>query len=168
MMSTIPVSSEVVRVGIAQGNVVRAPQRISTTGLGSCVGLVLYDEGQKFAGLVHIMLPSAPRENVTNVCKYADTGTDWLVSELTAQGVSLASIRAKMAGGAQMFAATGQASEVMRVGPRNVEAVREALARHGIPLFGSDVGGNAGRTIEFDVRTETMSVRTALSGTYCF
>ena len=32
---------------------------IRTSGLGSCVGVVLYDEAKKIAGMVHIMLPDS-------------------------------------------------------------------------------------------------------------
>src|SRR5680860_422639 len=47
---------EVVRVGIADMNVVKVPNTIRTSGLGSCVGVVLYDDKKKIAGMVHICL----------------------------------------------------------------------------------------------------------------
>ena len=50
---------EVVRVGIADMNIVKEPMTIRTSGLGSCVGVVLYDEAKKIAGLLHIMLPDS-------------------------------------------------------------------------------------------------------------
>ena len=37
----------VIKVGIADMNVVKTPHAIRTTGLGSCVGLILYDEYKK-------------------------------------------------------------------------------------------------------------------------
>lgn len=47
---------EKITVGIADFNIVKAPDRISTIGLGSCCGVVIYDEVNKIAGLVHILL----------------------------------------------------------------------------------------------------------------
>lgn len=38
------VLNKVVRVGIADMNIVTEPDTIRTSGLGSCVGVVLYDE----------------------------------------------------------------------------------------------------------------------------
>ena len=46
--------NEVVKVGIAQMDVVRVPKTIRTSGLGSCVGVVIYDESKKIAGMVHV------------------------------------------------------------------------------------------------------------------
>ena len=41
---------QVVKVGIADMNTVKAPDTIRTSGLGSCVGVVLYDERSKSLG----------------------------------------------------------------------------------------------------------------------
>ncbi|MGD6887874.1 chemotaxis protein CheD, partial [Staphylococcus shinii] len=49
----------VVKVGIAEMGIVKSPQLIRTAGLGSCVGVVIYDTSTKIAGMVHIMLPDS-------------------------------------------------------------------------------------------------------------
>ena len=48
-------SQSVVKVGIAQMDIVTAPSTIRTSGLGSCVGVVVYDQSKGIAGLIHIM-----------------------------------------------------------------------------------------------------------------
>lgn len=72
---------EIIKVGIADMNVVSAPNRIRTSGLGSCVGVVIYDQVKEIAGLVHIMLPdsSLSKAGTMNLAKYADTGVKELV-----------------------------------------------------------------------------------------
>ena len=45
--------SEVIKVGMADLNVCKAPDVITTLGLGSCIGLVLYDPVTKVGGMVH-------------------------------------------------------------------------------------------------------------------
>lgn len=162
----------VCRIGIADGAVVSRPDRLRTSGLGSCVGLVVYDVFTGLSGMVHVMLPIAPvdfterlRVDGVKPQKYADSAVLWLVSELQNRGSTIHSLRAKMAGGAQMFASAGR-SDVLRVGPRNVEAVETALTDCCIPLLAKDVGGTEGRTIEFDSQTQLLSVRTAKSGTF--
>ncbi|MFS8630028.1 MAG: chemotaxis protein CheD, partial [Bacillales bacterium] len=74
----------VVKVGIADLNVVKAPNRIRTSGLGSCVGVVIYDSYKQVAGLAHIMLPdsSLTKQENFNKYKYADTAIDILAEKL--------------------------------------------------------------------------------------
>jgi chemotaxis protein CheD len=46
------------------------------------------------------------------------------------------------------------------VGERNVDAAREELEKLGVPIVAEDVGGERGRTVEFDVATGTLSIKT--------
>ena len=155
----------VVRVGIADMNIVHAPNTIRTSGLGSCVGVVLYDEMKKIAGLLHVMLPdsSLSRSDKLNAAKFADTGIYSLMEMLKAEGARPLSLKAKIAGGSQMF--QFGSSDSIRIGPRNVEAVKKELARLSIPIMAEDTGGSSGRTIEFDPLTSLLSIRTVNSGT---
>ena len=52
----------------------------------------------------------------------------------------------------------------MRIGPRNVEAVKIALRNHNIPIIAEDTGGNSGRTIEFNPETCKLNIRTVNQG----
>lgn len=155
----------VIKVGIADLNIIKAPDTIRTSGLGSCVGIVLYDMSKQVAGLAHIMLPDSglAKQNQINKYKYADTAIDYLIEKLIENDARKFSIKAKIAGGAQMFQINGT-SDVMRIGPRNVEAVKERLKMHRIPIISSDVGGNSGRTIEFDPSTGKLKIRTVNKG----
>ena len=157
--------NEVVKVGIAQMDVVKQPNTIRTSGLGSCVGVVLYDETKHIAGLVHIMLPdsSLGRTQQLNAAKFADTGIKALIELLKNEGVQTFRLKAKIAGGAQMFQFTSD-KDTMRIGPRNVEAVKAELKKHGILLVAEDTGGNSGRTIEFDPSTAKLNIRTVNRG----
>ncbi|MGD6965077.1 chemotaxis protein CheD [Rossellomorea vietnamensis] len=156
---------EVVKVGIADMNIATRGQSIRTSGLGSCVGVVLYDEMIHLAGMVHVMLPSSSLANGSslNLAKFADTGVRELANLLSKQGGRISRMKAKIAGGAQMFQFTS-GSELMRIGPRNVEAVKQALDSLGIPLLSEDVGGSNGRTIEFHLDSFLLNVRTVNMG----
>ncbi|MFJ7309051.1 hypothetical protein [Peribacillus frigoritolerans] len=48
----------------------------------------------------------------------------------------------------------------MRIGPRNVEAVRKGLSDLRIRIVAQDVGGNSGRTIEFNLNDCLLNIRT--------
>jgi len=156
---------KVVKVGIADMNIVKAPGVIRTSGLGSCVGVILYDESSHTAGMVHVMLPdsSLAKADIINKAKFADTGIQGLIADLEKQGIRPSRLKAKMAGGAQMFQFKS-GSDLMKIGPRNVTAVKEQLQRARIPILSEDTGGNSGRTIEFDPATFLLHIRTVNKG----
>lgn len=158
------ITNKVVRVGIADMNIVKVPDTIRTSGLGSCVGVILYDEVKKIAGMLHVMLPdsSLDRSDKINEAKFADTGVYALMELLKAEGVRPMSLKAKIAGGAQMF--QFGSSDTIRIGPRNIEAVKNELKRLSIRIIAEDTGGSSGRTIEFNPETAMLSVRTVNKG----
>jgi chemotaxis protein CheD len=140
--------SEIVKVGMADLKICKSPDGITTLGLGSCVGIALRDPGTGIGGLAHIMLPSSREiKDNANIPKFADTGIEELVRQIVAAGAVRSRLVAKIAGGAQMF--TFQKASTVRVGERNVEAVRAKLAELRIPIVASDTGENYGRTVVF-------------------
>lgn len=154
--------SKTVTVGISDLNVVKAPDILVTYALGSCVGICLYDSVAKVAGLSHIMLPSSVQlSNISNQpYKFADTATVELVKKMEMLGASHIRMRAKIAGGAQMFAAMST-SAIANIGDRNVVAVKEALAKLKIPIIAEDTGSNYGRTQYFYAENGNMVIRSA-------
>ena len=48
---------EIIKVGMADMKMCAAPDKLTTLGLGSCVGIALYDPVTKISGMIHIMLP---------------------------------------------------------------------------------------------------------------
>jgi len=141
--------NELIKVGMADLNVYVSPNAITTLGLGSCVGIVLYDPVKKISGMVHIMLPDSTKIlNNSNKAKFADTGIDVLIQTMIKIGADRRTLIAKIAGGAQMFAFSNN-SDMMRIGERNVEATKCKLLDLGICLKAEDTGANYGRTIEF-------------------
>lgn len=130
-------------IGIGEYRV--GPRPMMTIGLGSCIGLTLYDDSLKIGAMVHIMLPdSSGRKDRPG--KYADTAIPLLISELAKLGSKKGSLVAKMAGGACMFEYFGTN---LNIGERNAERVRQVLKENGIPLKKEDVGGKVGRSVTF-------------------
>lgn len=131
-----------IKVGMADLNVCVSPDRITTLGLGSCVGIALRDPVTKIGGLAHIMLPdSTTIRNNSNIPKFADTGIEELVKQVTRRGANRSRLVAKIAGGAQMFGFNSN-SEMVRVGERNVQATKKKLAELRIPILAEDTGKN--------------------------
>ncbi len=151
---------EVVRVGMADLKVACHPSILTTLGLGSCVGIALYDSKKKIIGLAHIMLPnSAIATANTNRAKFADTGIVDLLSKMVALGGNRKEIVAKIAGGAQMFNFAGS-NETLKIGARNSDATKLVLKELGIPIISEDTGGNHGRTIEISSEDGKLMVKT--------
>jgi len=130
-------------IGIGEYRVGSFP--MMTIGLGSCIGLTIYDDTLKVGAMVHIMLPeSAGRKDRPG--KYADSAVPLLLKELSGLGSRNRSLVAKMAGGASMFEYFGTN---LNIGERNADKVRALLKEYNIPLVKEDVGGKMGRSVTF-------------------
>ena len=152
-----------INVGIADLNVCSGTDILATYALGSCIGICLYDEKAKIAGLAHIMLPwSKDASKQDNMRRYADTGIWELYNLMKQRGASFPGTVAKIAGGAQMFQAN---SGVFNIGERNIQAVKIVLSKLNIPIVAEDTGLNYGRTVFFDAQTGTMQVKSAMNPT---
>ena len=141
--------------------VAKHPVVLTSLGLGSCIGLVIYDDIAKVAGMSHIMLPNNHEDkDVKKLGKYADTAVPKLIEDLIALGALKSRLKAKMAGGAQMFSVPGKNSaSFLAIGERNIETTKKMLEQYGIPLVASDVGGNKGRSVEFYTDNWIMIVK---------
>ena len=138
-----------IKVGMADLKVCKCPDALTTLGLGSCVGVALYDPVTKISGLLHCMLPDSTQiRNNSNLAKFADTGIDELIRQMAALGANRSGLGAKIGGGAQMFAMSSM-NDSLRVGERNIIAAKEKLKKYNIRLLAEDCGLNYGRTVEF-------------------
>ncbi len=155
--------NEPVLVGIAQIVVVKAPERICCMGLGSCVAVFLYDPMGRIGGVVHALLPRAPRDAKVRG-KYADTAVKALLEEMLAKGARRDQLRAKLVGGAQMFPNLN--IKVADIGKENVEEAKKALKGLGIRLAAEDTHGTRGRSATFDLETGRVSISTAFSDSH--
>jgi len=137
-----------------------------TVGLGSCVAVMLYDAGARVGGLAHILLPSpALSRRDQNPGKFPQTAIPLLLQDMVGRGARAGQVTARIAGGASMFANL-QPAGTIQMGERNLVAVRTVLTHHSIPLVGSEVGGDYGRTVRLfvdDGRIEVSTVRLGVS-----
>lgn len=148
------------KIGMADLKVSKAPDLLTTLGLGSCVGITLYDKQTKVVGMAHIMLPSSKEiKNNENKAKFADTGIEELLNQMIKAGANKSNLVAKIAGGSQMFNFNTN-NDTLKVGERNVIATKEKLKEVGIKIVAEDTGGNFGRTIVIDSEDGSLQVRT--------
>ncbi len=157
--------STTVTVGIADLKVVRTPDVLVTYALGSCVGICLYDHITKVAGLSHILLPNSKDHTLAaaQVMKFADTAIPTLIKKMEDHGARQVCLKAKIAGGAQMFAGVNNSS-IANIGQRNVMAVKMALNSLRIPIIAEDTGKDYGRTLYFSGADGSMRIKSVNRG----
>ena len=151
-------------IGIGDLKVCRVPDVLVTYALGACVGICLLDSTAKVGGLSHIMLPdsTAGVNGASAPMRFADTAIPLLIREMEKLGASRGRLRAKIAGGATMFAI---ANDKFNIGDRNVAKVKAMLASERIPILAEDTGADYGRTLFFYPETGVMEIRAAARGT---
>jgi chemotaxis protein CheD len=149
---------EAIPVGIAEFKVSWNPDRLVVFGLGSCVGIALYDPQSRVGGMAHVMLPSSHLYNRSPYAgKFADTALVAMTAEMERAGAGRSRLVAKLVGGANMFSNVPQTTA--SVGLRNIAAAREKLTEMGIPILSEQVGGTQGRTVFFHLADGQLEIR---------
>ena len=143
----------------------KAIKKLVAFGLGSCVGIVLFDLSTKIAGMGHILLPGEKVSSYPgdNLLKYAPVSIRVILEALCAHGAKRESIQAKIAGGSNMFSSMLNANG-NSIGSRNIESVKNLLEEFQIELVSEAVGGDFGRTIEFDPNTGKLYIKSLKGG----
>lgn len=145
-------------VGISEYAVVTGGTKLVTSGVGSCLGIVLHDDYNDVSGLIHVMLPQADESTDSEPAKFVDSGVPLLIEAMEDAGASSRRLQGWVAGGSEMldFSSGGDS-----IGSRNIEAAKHVLSEHNISVVGTDVGGSHGRSMSFDPATETVTIQTA-------
>lgn len=164
MTTTVKTRVHQIPVGLGEIKYTRRPgEALVAYGLGSCVGVAIWDRANHFAGLAHVILPASPGvpgRQGENRCKYADYAVPTLIDEMIKQGGQKAGFIVRIAGGAQMLR-SAQVSEVFNIGARNVEQVRREIARAGLRIQADDVLGRQGRTMSIFPEDGRITIHSA-------
>ena len=132
-------------MGVSEAKVAAAGTQLVTSGLGSCLGVAVYDPHADVGALLHAMLPESANHPGPPE-KFVVDGIDATLAALDEAGADRSRLRAKLAGASSMLELE---TEDQTVGEQNVAAAREALRAHRIPVEATDVGGSDGRSLQF-------------------
>ena len=126
-------------------------------GLGSCIALFIADRVTGVTGGVHIPLPDtiSPGEFL-NAARLIEA----LLNNFKKLGSNLNFLRAKMAGGAQVY------DSLINLGQQNIDSVVGHLTGRKIFLAAADVGGRLSRTVHFNSVTGTLTIITSDQKSY--
>lgn len=157
-----------VAVGLGEFVISRNPQAVLVAyGLGSCVGVGIYDPKTRIGGLLHAMLPqrNGSGDYVGKYVgsgdyagKYVDSGIAQMVAELEEAGAGRGRLIVRIAGGANVLTVP-DLKRAFNIGDRNIAAAQSTLAALRLRIQSEDVGGAAGRTVRLYMNEGRMTVR---------
>ncbi len=134
-------------------------QEIVTYSLGSCLGIALYDPQIKVGGMLHVLLPTStidPEKAGKLPFLFVNTGVPLLFRAVYELGAVKARLMVKVAGGADMQLT----NNTFNVGERNLIALTELFAHHGVRICNRAVGGHLSRTFRLNMATGSAYVET--------
>ena len=133
---------------------------LTCLGLGSCVAVIAWDKVRKQGAMAHVVLPECTpgRERTP---KFADVAVPELFENMEKKGSAPSQLEIKLVGGAHMAPNDAPSMPLMRIGERNIDAVKAELKKLGLKAIAENLGGNNGRTVRLDVESGRVTVVTA-------
>jgi chemotaxis protein CheD len=154
----------VIEIPMAGMHVSQAPYVLVTKGLGSCLGITIFDPATRIGGMAHPMLPDITKARVkTNPSRFVNSAITSLLEELDKKGCSRSRLVVKMFGGAHMFSFINTDS-ALNVGQKNIEMAHFMFKELGMKISGQEVGGTFGRTIYLNLEDGKVLVKTVSWG----
>lgn len=151
---------EVIKVGMAELKIAKAPGKIAALGLGSCIAICAYDAVVKVGGIAHVMLPlSSMATGDNNRAKFGDTALPFLLEEIVKMGAERNRLDIKLVGGAEMFMFETK-NERLKIGERNLQVIEDACQKLGLRISSRCVGGNSGKSVTMDLENGEVQVKT--------
>jgi len=125
--------------------------------LGSCVSVCLWDPHARAGGMNHFLLPDGGADETgADATRFGVHAMDCLIGEMLKLGTDPRRFVAKVFGGASVLTLTGQAAGVPAA---NLAFVRTFLAREGLRVVATSVGGTLPLQLRFFTDTGKAMVR---------
>jgi chemotaxis protein CheD len=150
-----------IAVGVGDCKISATPgESLVTYGLGSCIGVAIWDPQVHVGGLLHFLLPESthdPSKATTNPYLYADTGIPLLFKGAYKLGADKRRLLVRVAGGAQVLDGDG----VFNIGKRNYLSLKKIFWKAGVMIHAEETGGHVSRTLRLDLDTGRLLVQEA-------
>jgi chemotaxis protein CheD len=150
-----------VAVGVGEFAVsARGEDTLVTYGLGSCIGVTIWDPAVKVGGMLHFMLPDSHGDAAKakeQPALYADTGIPLLFRSAYQLGAEKRRLVVRVAGGAHVLDDEG----VFNIGKRNFLAMKKIFWKAGVMIHAMEVGGNRSRTLRLEVGSGRLMLQEA-------
>ena len=139
--------------------IAREPAILKTI-LGSCVGVTFWSARIGVGALCHGVLPRFPGGiRVPEAYRYVDFAILDLIGQLESLGARRREIQIKAFGGADVLPTGSGRSTNQSVGRQNRDSALEVLRTADLRVMASDLGGTAGRVLQFNTATGEVLLR---------
>lgn len=153
-----------IEVGMGDLKINRAPNKLITRALGSCLGITFYCPQTKTGAMAHPMLPDINKARIkTNPNRYVNSVVLKALEDMERLGSPRLNLEIKLFGGAHMFSFIASDS-ILNVGEKNIETAKTLFSQLGIKISAEEVGGTFGRTIELNLENGSVFVDTVSWG----
>jgi chemotaxis protein CheD len=133
------------------------PRKFNLLGIGTCLGIYLYDLKKYHYTMAHSILPTfnqrEDRVNAKMPGKFTDIAIMKMIKFLVKKDSVKSDIKCKIVGGSQIY------NDSFNVGEKNIITARKILKVENIPLVKEDTGGKLSRSILSYNVNGTMEVR---------
>ncbi len=144
---------EIIEVETGKVKTARAPAKLRSLAIGSCVAVILYDHTHHVGGIAHVMLPSTDTYlPSTDLLKYANFAIEELVKNLTDLGATKEALKANLVGGAMVV------RDSLDIGKENIKTVEHKLKEMSIEVLARRLGGYERRSATLDTSTGVVWV----------
>ncbi len=120
--------------------------------IGSGISICVFDRKKRIGGMNHFIFPYIATQGKTTAL-YGNIATIALLKMMLARESSIKSLEAQIYGGAYH---PEKASK--DIGRENIEIARKILLKNQIPITSQDVGGEKGRKVVFNTRTNEVAI----------
>ncbi|MDQ7033137.1 MAG: HDOD domain-containing protein [Desulfonauticus sp.] len=136
---------KIASIGIGRSEVFKDRDLQIKIVLGSCVGLVLYDEKIGVCGAIHILLPKFKQvKQGAPLTAYADTGIEHLISLMREYTGDINNYKAVLAGGADLAG-----GEFFNIGEENYKVTKKMLQKYSIEVVFENCLGDKAKVLNF-------------------
>ncbi len=139
------------------------PEKYQLLGIGTCLGIFMYDVRKAQYVIAHTVLPKMPQNYELNPkyqqdlqkmpAKFTDLAIHLMLKKLLAVNCSLSDIKCKIVGGGQIF------SDSFKIGKGNIESAHETLNEKSISINAEELGGITSRSILAFNKDGSMDLR---------
>ncbi|RMF93062.1 MAG: chemotaxis protein CheD [Candidatus Schekmanbacteria bacterium] len=148
-------------VGLADMKISSSKEDIIIThGLGSCLGITVYDPLAHIGGMLHVMLPFSnidPERAKEKPFMFVDTGLPKLFISCYEMGASKDRLIVTVCGGANPLGMSN--NKVFNIGERNFAILQKLLDKNNVSLAACDIGGTQSRTMTLEIATGRVSLK---------
>ena len=125
-------------------------------GVGSSVGVVLYDPQSNTTGIIHLMLPDSqlsPNRIESKPGMFADTGMSTLFSKFSPEQKDR--LKVFITGGANAITT----HTALKIGEKNIERVKSFLEKEDISIAAEELGGQNNRSLSFSAEAALVKLK---------